>query len=47
MRKYLLPLLLSSFLLAGCASAPTPFETGAEAPAPSGCIEGRVRGADC
>ena len=40
-------LILACSLIAGCASAPTPFETGAEAPAPSGCIEGRVRGADC
>lgn len=38
---------LICLLLAGCASAPTPFEIGAEAPPPMGCIEGRGRGVDC
>jgi len=47
MRKYLLPLLLSSLLLAGCAGNPPQFEDGAVAPAPFGCIEGRLRGVDC
>lgn len=46
MRKYLL-LLLSSVLIKGCATGPTPFETGAEAPPPMGCLQGRARGVDC
>lgn len=33
--------------LGGCASGPTPFETGAEAPPPIGCLQGRARGVDC
>ena len=44
--RFLLMILACS-LIAGCASVPTPFETGIEAPTPSGCIEGRARGADC
>jgi hypothetical protein len=39
MRKYLLLLLLSSVLIAGCAhNGPTPFESsGVIAPKPGGC----------
>ena len=46
MRKYLL-LALACSLLPGCSTAPTPFKTGAEAPPPMGCIQGRARGVDC
>ena len=34
-------------LLAGCASAPTPFVTGKEVAPPYGCIELRARGGEC
>lgn len=34
------------FALIGCA-APTPFATGAEVPAPYGCVELRKRGGQC
>lgn len=38
---------LICLLLLGCTHNPTPFKTGAEAPPPAGCIEGRARGVDC
>jgi hypothetical protein len=37
----------AALLLGGCATGPTPFETGAEAPPPMGCLQGRARGVDC
>jgi hypothetical protein len=53
MKRAVLILLLTGFglavalVLSGCATGPTPFETGAEAPPPMGCIQGRARGVDC
>lgn len=35
-----------TLMLSGC-STPTPFETGREVPAPTGCIEMRSRGGEC
>lgn len=53
MQRAILILLLTfaglglAIFLGGCTTAPTPFETGAEAPPPQGCVEGRLRDVDC
>ena len=36
-----------ALLLSACAPATVPFEAGAQAPTPQGCIDGRARGVDC
>lgn len=40
-------LLAACLLLAGCASQPTPFQTGQEIAPPFGCIDLRARGGRC
>lgn len=45
--RSLIALFCVSLMLAGCASEPTAFKTGAVINPPSGCIELRKRGGRC